>query len=328
MSQYFLGIDVGNSKSHALICDEHGTILALGQGGQGNHEVVGREGLEAALHTVVSDALKQAGLRMEQLCGAGLGIAGFDWETDRPLHNGVIATLRMKAPYILVNDCMLGLVAGARQGWGVVVNAGTSSNARGRDLYGREGRITGNGAWFGEYGGGIELVYRGLDAVSRAWSLRGPQTSLSEIYVEATGAADVADMLEGLARGRYTLSAALAPAIFGAAAAGDKVANEALHWIARELANLAVGIIHQLRFESLEFDLVLSGSLYKGSPVIREMLLGHVRRVAPNVVGVHLAAPPVVGGVFLAMESAQLDFVPVRSQVIAGAYRFIQQQEA
>jgi N-acetylglucosamine kinase-like BadF-type ATPase len=327
MSQYFLGIDIGNTKSHALICDERGAILALGQGGQGNHEVVGRDGLEAILHAIVHDALKQAGLHIGQLCGAGLGIAGFDWETDRPLHNEVIATLRLNAPYILVNDCMLGLVAGARQGWGVVVNAGTSSNARGRDLYGREGRITGNGAWFGEYGGGIELVYRGLDAVSRAWSLRGPQTSLSQIYVEATGAADVEDMLEGLARGRYTLSAALAPAVFDAAAAGDRVASEALHWISKELANLAIGIIRQLHFEALEFDLVLSGSLYKGSPLIREMLLGHVRHVAPDVVGVHLAAPPVVGGVFLGMESAHVDFVPLRSQVIAGAYRFIQQQE-
>ena len=46
---YFLGIDIGGTKSHALIADETGRAVGFGQGGPGNHEVVGYSGLEAML---------------------------------------------------------------------------------------------------------------------------------------------------------------------------------------------------------------------------------------------------------------------------------------
>ncbi|MFQ3648216.1 MAG: BadF/BadG/BcrA/BcrD ATPase family protein [Anaerolineae bacterium] len=319
MGHYFLGVDIGNTKSHAMICDDRGRLLALAHSGQGNHEVVGREGLTATLHAIVQDALHQAGLHPSDIAGAGYGIAGFDWESDRPLHDAVIAEVCPPAPYLLVNDAVLGLVAGATEGWGVVVSAGTSCNARGRDRLGREGRITGNGAWFGEYGGGIELVYKGLEMVSRAWSLRAPQTSLTEKYVMRTGAVDVTDMLEGLARGRYHLHATDAPLVFEAADEGDAVARGAVIWLAQELANLAVGIVRQLHFEETPFELVLAGSIYRGTPLIHEVLLAEVQRVAPLVELRYLDAPPVVGGVFLGMECADVPFVPLRAHVIEQA---------
>jgi len=37
----FLGVDIGSSKSHAIIADERGNVLGFGEGGPGNHEVVG-----------------------------------------------------------------------------------------------------------------------------------------------------------------------------------------------------------------------------------------------------------------------------------------------
>lgn len=319
MGRYFLGVDVGNTKSHAMICDDQGRLLALAHGSQGNHEVVGREGLTATLHAIVDDALRQAGLHAFDIAGAGYGIAGFDWECDRPLHDEVIGEVGPPCPYLLVNDAVLGLVAGTTEGWGVVVSAGTSCNARGRDRQGREGRVTGNGAWFGEYGGGIELVYKGLEMVSRAWSLRGPQTTLTEKYVACTGAADVTDMLEGLARGRYHLRATDAPLVFQAADEGDAVARQAIVWLAQELTSLAVGIARQLHFEGTAFELVLAGSLYRGTPLIHEVILSEVRQVAPLAELRYLDAPPVVGGVFLGMECAGVAFAAIRQHIIEQA---------
>jgi len=319
MGRYFLGVDIGNTKSHAMICDERGALLALAHAGQGNHEVVGREGLTETLHTIISESLRQAGLHSTDIVGAGYGIAGFDWESDRPLHDAVIREVGPPAPYQLVNDAVLGLVAGASEGWGVVISAGTSCNARGRDRLGREGRVTGNGAWFGEFGGGIELVYKGLEMVSRAWSLRAPQTTLTEKYVARTGARDTTDMLEGLARGRYRLHATDAPLVFEAADEGDRVAREVVVWLAQELASLAIGIVRQLHFEETAFELVLAGSLYRGTPLIQQVMLSEVQRVAAKVTLRHLDAPPVVGGVFLGMACAGLPFGPLRHTVIEQA---------
>lgn len=319
MKRYFLGVDVGNTKSHALIADETGRCVSLGATGPGNHEVLGVDGFRQALNQVVQQSLQAANIGVEQIAGAGYGIAGYDWPSDRQLMDEVIATLGINAPYAVENDSFLGLIAGTSAGWGVSVSAGTSGNSQGRDRHGNKGRITGNGAVFGEYGGGVELVAAALQAVSRAWSLRGPQTSISERFVQSVGAKDVSDLLEGLARGRYRLGATNAPLVFEAAAEGDAVAHNLLVWISRELGNLAMGIVHQLDIADQAFEVVMAGSFYKGSPVIAQVLQETIHEFAPHARLIRLDAPPVVGGVMLGMEQACVDFVPLRATLIQSA---------
>ena len=38
MTRYFLGGDIGSSKTHVLIADEGGQAVGFGQSGAGNHE--------------------------------------------------------------------------------------------------------------------------------------------------------------------------------------------------------------------------------------------------------------------------------------------------
>lgn len=40
-SLFFLGIDAGATKTHALVADDSGHVLGLGQAGPGNWEGVG-----------------------------------------------------------------------------------------------------------------------------------------------------------------------------------------------------------------------------------------------------------------------------------------------
>ena len=47
--KYFLGIDVGSSKTHALIADEAGICIGFGKAWGGNHQSVGYDGLENVL---------------------------------------------------------------------------------------------------------------------------------------------------------------------------------------------------------------------------------------------------------------------------------------
>ncbi|MEJ2749648.1 MAG: BadF/BadG/BcrA/BcrD ATPase family protein, partial [Anaerolineae bacterium] len=148
--QYFLGVDIGNTKSHALIADENGRCLGFGQAGPGSWEAVGWEAAEQVLHQIVNQALAQAGVNKAALAGAGFGNAGYDWPEDRPGHVALIESLGLvNARYALGNDALVGLEAGAKNGWGVVVVAGTSNNCLGRDRLGRVGRVTGAGSWFG-----------------------------------------------------------------------------------------------------------------------------------------------------------------------------------
>lgn len=328
MAKYFLGIDIGASKSHALIATERGQAIGFGTGGPGNYEVVGWQGLRQTLRAVADNALASAGISQDQITGAGFGIAGYDWPSERGPTMQAIRSLGLSAPCSLVNDATTGLLAGAPSGWGVVVTAGTSNNCRGRDLRGREGRVTGCGPLFGEYGGATELVARAIQAVALSWTSRGPDTRLTDIFMERVGAADATDLLEGLALGRYLVPASAAPDVFGAAAEGDAVAQDLIQWAGCELGSLAVGVIHQLGFEDLDFDLVLAGSLFDGGPALAEALLDTVHSIAGGAQLVRLTAPPVVGSVLLGMEQAGLEPNALRPALVASAVKLLESMAA
>ena len=324
--KYFLGVDIGNSKSHALIAAEDGRCAGFGAAGPGSWEAVGWQDAQKVLHTIVGKALAQSDIRPEKIAGAGFGYAGYDWPEDRPDHVAMIESLELaNARYVLGNDTLVGLVAGAEQGWGVVIVAGTSNNCRGRDRNGREGRITGSSSWFGEYGGANEIVNKAVQAVALAWTCRGPATRLSEAFAAEVGATDTADLLAGLVRDRYTLSAAAAPIVFAAAEQGDAVAQEIINWAGRSLGDLANGVIYQLDLAAESFDVVLSGSLYKGGAMLIDPLRQTVQAVAPGANLVRLTAPPVVGGVLLGMEACGLDTAAVRTPLLASANEIMEQ---
>jgi N-acetylglucosamine kinase-like BadF-type ATPase len=316
MVRYFLGVDIGNTKSHCLICDEQGQAIGVGFAGPGNHEGLGQEGFSTILSEVIHAATKMSDIALNNISAAGYGIAGYDWSEDLPMMQAVFTELGFDVPYGLMNDSEPGLLAGSSNGWGVSVSAGTSSNARGRDANGREARMTGNGLQFGEYGGGSELVYRAIQSISRAWSLRGPQTQLTELFIEHVGAKDVEDFLAGIARNRYAYGSKNAPLVFQAAAAGDAVALGVIAWLGEGLGDLACGVIRQLSIEDLAFDVVLSGSIYKGNPLIQEKMESIVLELASKARFVHVTAPPVTGAVMLAMEQLGVDYMPIRERII------------
>ncbi len=302
--RYYLGVDIGGSKSHALIADETGQALGFAHAGPGNHEVVDYDGLTDVLREVSRGAAQMAGIDLGRVAGAGFGVAGYDWPSERAPTLQAIAAIGLSCPVEAVNDTIIGLIAGADAGWGVALVAGTSNNCRGWDRLHREGRVLGNGVYFGENGGSYELIIKALQETAKEWTQRGPATLLTEKFSALVGATSAADLLEGLSQERYAIDADAAPLVFAAAHEGDAVAHEVIRWSAQELGDLAVGVIRQLRLENEVFDVVLVGSLYNGGALFLEPLQATIQQVAPGARMVRLAAPRVVGAVLLAMQVA------------------------
>jgi len=323
MTRYFLGIDIGGTKSHALIADERGKVLGFGEGGTGNHEMVGYDGLGAVLRDITSEALATARLLPEHIAGAGFGVAGYDWSSELPSTEAAIAGLGLSCPIEVVNDTLIGLVAGAEQGWGVAVVAGTSNNCWGWDREHCIGRMIGHGPRFGENGGASELVGRAVAAVAKAWTQRGPTTVLTQRFVSYAGAKDAADLLEGLSQDSYQIGPEAAPVVFEVAQAGDPVGIDVIRWAGVELGSLAVGVIRQLRLEEASFEVVLVGSLYQGGPLLLEPMRETILTVAPGARLVALGAPPVVGAVLLGMQRAGLEAGRIRSDLLASTRAYI-----
>lgn len=321
MRRYFLGIDVGGTKTHALVADETGRALGFATAGPGNWEAVGYDGFTRTLLEVSGQAARKAGIPIERIAGAGLGIGGYDWPSQRPAHLEAIAPLGLQCPFEIVNDATLGILAGCEQGWGVSVVSGTGCNARGwsRD-HKREGRVVGGaGYWSGEAAGGGDIVMRAMQAVTYEWDRRGPATALSQAFLGHTGAKDLFDLVEGLYLGRYDFDQHVVRLVFQVAAEGDPQALEVMRWAGHELGMLAVSVIHQLDLQAESFDVVLIGSIYDGHPLIAESMGTTIHPIAPAARLVRLDAPPVVGGVLLGMEQAGFDGYPIQRELIRSA---------
>ena len=317
--KYFLGVDVGSSKTHALIADETGTCVSFGSAGGGNHQAIGYDRLADVLQTSVAMASGRSGVEKDQIAGAGFGIAGYDFPSERGDHLRVIATLGLSCNLEIVNDGVNGLISGTSHGIGVNVTAGSGVNCRGRGKNGKEGRVVGNGVTFGEFGGAIEIVYRAMQYVNYAWIKRIPPTRLTKIFLEATGAKDEIDLMEGLSAEQYHLFSGLAIEITKAARKGDQAALEVLRWSGEELGWLAIGVARQIEMENDEVEVVQSGSVFEAGDLIMEPMRNMILKHIPRAKMMRLEGPPVVGPLMLGMQTAGLDPYPLRSRLIETA---------
>ncbi len=304
---YYLGIDIGATKTAALICDENGNFIGDGQGGPGNHETVGFEGMEKSIKEALHGAMTQAQIQIDQIAGAGFGIAGYDWHSEATIMKQVILKTGLPAPFKMVNDVVLGLLAGTSEGWGIAVVSGTGCNCRGWDReHKREGRVTGYGITMGEGAGGSELIHRAMQIIGYSWTKRLPPTALAPAFVEMAGAKNLEDLIQGYTEDYYSIGAEAAPLVFRVAEQGDAVANDLVRWAGNELGQMALGVIRQLDFEDLEFEIALIGSMFKSGEILINPMRETVHAIAPKAKLIPVEVRPVLGAVLLGMEAGGL----------------------
>jgi N-acetylglucosamine kinase-like BadF-type ATPase len=309
--RYFLGADLGATKTHTLIVDETGRALGFGESGPANHESVGYDGMFQSMHDGLEQALRTASLKKEQISGAGFGVAGYDWPSEMEPTTSVIDRLGLSAPYKFVNDSVPGLIAGSEEGWGVVVVSGTGSNCRGWDReHKREGRVTGHGVMMGEGAGGSELMHRCMQIVGYSWTKRLPKTALADAIIAHVGAKDLEDLMRGYTTYEYHIGAEAARLVFRVAEEGDQAARDLIFWAGTELGEMANAVIRQLEFENLVFDVVMTGSMFDGGKILIEPMRETIQKLAPKARLVRLRVPPVVGAVMLGMEAAAFKDTP------------------
>ncbi len=319
--KFFFGVDVGSSKTHALIADETGKCVGFGKAKGGNHQNIGYEEFARVLHQSFKNAQEMSGVNISDIAGAGFGVAGYDFPSDKEAHLKAIASLGLNCPIELVNDGINGLVSGTSHGIGVNVTAGSSNNCRGRNKNGKEGRIVGNGSAFGEYGGGLEIAMRALHMANYAWIKRIPPTLLTKVLLDATGAKDNLDLMEGLSNDNYHIVPAIAIAVIDAARQGDAAAHEIVQSAGEELGWLAISVARQIEMDDQEVEIIQSGSIFNAGEIITQPMYNIIIKYLPKAKLIRLDGPPVAGPLMLAMQAAGLDPYPLRKKIIDSTKR-------
>jgi N-acetylglucosamine kinase-like BadF-type ATPase len=248
MSEYFLGVDGGQSSTVAVIGDESGRIAGWATAGPCNH-VGAAEGRGKFLR-VMGECLSQAAAR-----------AGFDSST-RPHFKAAVLGMSGgpddKAALLaelvdadrlnVTHDAKIAL-AGALEGEpGIIVIAGTGSIAYGENAHGEAARAGGWGYIYGDEGGGFDIARQAVRAALREHEGWGPRTALTPAMIELTGAADANDALHRLYTTEWPRSrvAEMAIAVDRIASEGDPLAADILRQAAQQLALLAAAVRRQL----------------------------------------------------------------------------------
>jgi N-acetylglucosamine kinase-like BadF-type ATPase len=300
---YFLGVDIGSTKTHTLIANSHFEVVGFGVSGAGNPNSDGYDGMSRTVQNGLDVALANAGISINKITGAGFGVSGYDWESQEPMMRQTLRQLGLTCPFRFVNDSIPPILAGSIDSWGVSLIAGTGCNCWGWDKTRQHiGRVTGFGFQLGEHAGASELVWEAMKLVAYEWTKRGKPTAMSQAFIAHAGVTDLTALLKAYTDDYRVVDANAAPLIFEVAHQGDEVAQQLIRWAGVELGEMAIAVIRQLHFQTMAFDVVLSGSLFKGGRLLIEPMWQTVTQFAPQARMVHLSAPPVFGSVLLGME--------------------------
>jgi N-acetylglucosamine kinase-like BadF-type ATPase len=278
MSQYFLGVDGGQSSTRACIGDETGRVIGVGSGGPCNDA-------RAAIESSVGAACAQAGLNPDTIrfAGACLGFSG------GPAGKEPLVRQTLSVDHLLVTDDAFIARSGATAGKpGIVVIAGTGSIAFGRNSDGRTARAGGWGYLFGDEGGAFWIVRQAIRAALSEEEGWGVPTSLRKRLLEATGSENMNDLMHRcytnhLPRPRV---ASLAVVVNEAAEHGVPAAVDIMNDAARELALLACAVRRLLFPPGAPTRVTYWGGVFRS-----QIVLGHFRELLKSEAGVRVRSP-------------------------------------
>ncbi len=300
--KYFLGVDGGQSSTTAVIGDEVGRVIGIGRGGPSNHvgAAEGRAKFVNAIEGCVNAACAKAGLdaASTRFTSACLGFSG--GPADK---KSIVAEILSIEKTLVTHDGLIALSGATAGEPGLITIAGTGSFAFGRNDDGKPARAGGWGYVFGDEGGGFYITRQALRAGLRFEEGWGPPTLLRSMFLEATGAPDIDDLLHRFYTTEFSRPriAEFSMIVDAAASSGDEIAVEILHDAAQQLALIAEAVRQQL-FLADEVALVS----YVGGVFRSKILLEQFRAILEGA-GNRVIAPiygPAAGALLEAYRAA------------------------
>ncbi len=301
---YVLGIDAGGTKTHCVIADENENILAEGLAGASQHQLFGIRQTEKNLQLVVSAALKEADLTLQDLSYAVLGMSGADGEDDLALLNPAAEKVLPGVPFRVVHDAWIGMYSALKEPFGVVSICGTGAGHAGRNRQGDELTLRNLDYRLGNYGGGGDLVEKALHYAFRSDEGTYEKSALEAAVPPIFGVSTMEDVCRLLKQNplsdkeRYQLPIT----VFQLANSGDSVCRMLIQDLGHEEGLYAAAVIRRLHMENEQVPVVLIGSLFHSDdPLLLDPFMEAVRSAAPAAYPVLPTRKPVTGAVRMAL---------------------------
>ena len=324
---HFLGIDGGGTRTTASIADADGRVIGRGVAGPSNPLKSSFPRAQREILRAARAAAGSARIRLDEMDAVCLGLAGAGHEAVR---KRMSAWLRKAIPSRVrrvTTDAEIALTAAFGHGPGIILIAGTGSNAYARDERGRIERAGGWGSFFDDAGSGYEIGKKAITAALRAEDGRSKPTVLGPLTVRALGLGDISDVI--LSPPASERMAALFVVVLKAARRGDPVARELIQSAGVDLAELVKALVRRLAWRRKSFTVACTGGVLENSPLIRSTVARLVRSIAPKARVIPLRRKPVEGALTLARAlAAQRGQQPTRKRPAKNMSRFPRQTAA
>ncbi len=290
----FVAIDAGGTKTQCLIADGE-RVLAKASTGTVKLMRVSEPEATARLQAMLAEAAAAAGVSLGQVERTCFGLAGVSSPAVQAWARRAVTAV-VAGELILCGDEEIALDAAFAGGPGILVIAGTGSNAMGRSA---SGELFGAGGWgpvLGDEGSGYLIGLEAIRAALRAQdrvSVGGAATCLLREIERHWGLDSVAELV-ALANQRTFADGArppdfaeLAPVVARCAAESDALAAGILERAGEELAELVSVVFHKTsgRAEAgsdAETGVAFTGSVLAQIAAVRAAMVARLAVAVPS----------------------------------------------
>jgi len=307
MSEYFLGVDGGQSSTTAVIGDSGGRVIGWAVAGPCNHVAAGeaRAKFLRVMRQCITEAADRAGIADRNFKCVCFGMSGGPADKADLLRELIDA-----GHWIVTHDAAVAL-AGATGGEpGIVAIAGTGSMVFGRNGRGETARAGGWGYLFGDEGSAFDIAKQALRAVLREHEGWGGRTILKPALIEAGGVADADELLHLLYTPEWPRQkiAGLAQVVDRVAQEGDPIATSILQNAARELALQVGSVRRQLWTDAEAVHVSWTGGVFRSTTLLERF------RMLVSIEANNACEPPqhgpAIGALLLAWRAAGIQARP------------------
>jgi len=304
---YFMGVDVGGSKTDLVLVDHSGTVISHLRAPGANYQGVGIQKAFEILSDAITKLTKKAGLNKEEITYSYFGVAGADMDYEIGIVRSILERLELKN-YDFDNDGRIALRSGTFDDVGIMISCGT-----GGITYGCDGkkmiRKGGFSYFFGERLGSYIIAGMVASAIIRSKDGRDEHTIMQELFESKIGQS-IEEIMHHEYMGEDRSKMAeymilLFQTLYEAAHIYDYVALRILGQITQEVLKI-VNIYEKQLDLTKPVKVVLEGSFFKKADQILlkmiESALGNDHKIIVPV------QPPVFGAILLAAEKTGYSF--------------------
>lgn len=295
---YVCGWDGGGTKTEVCVMDAVGAFLPSGFFGPLNINGASADKVAQTVRDSVAFMSKQSG-GLEACAGLVIGMAGASNENAVRQMEAMVRSAGYSGPLRIVGDQEIAL-AGAVEGPGAVLIAGTGAICFGRDEAGNRHRVGGFGYLIDDGGSGYAIGRDILAAAARSSDGRMGKTFLEDLVYEALGVSHMGGVITWLyapATGKKEV-ASLAPLLLKALEQKDEAAQAIAEKAARDLSELALTFWRKA--ELTEGELAMTGSILNRYASIRARTEEIIRAALPAAAILSPRRTPAQGAALLA----------------------------